>query len=269
MTLMAGQDTIERVTGGAAKTSGISSTFLGLLGAERLAGSSVLDVGTGWGRLALELAPRCRRVVGIDREVALIEDARRRAAAAGVANAEVVVADAEAGEYHAFNPTWSSPTCACRTRSSSGLAGCWRPGAPSASWRSRLSSGARRGDARASPTMSRGLVPCSTPAGSRWNTSRSSARRDSTPPWRPRWPRWWDWRTSGGVTAAGSGTSSTWRRAGERSRVAIRSSRRAGDDADHPRVDRRRPRPPARPPLRSLRRAPRTHRPTPTPPSAP
>ncbi|PYO00938.1 MAG: hypothetical protein DMD89_06670 [Candidatus Rokuibacteriota bacterium] len=104
MTLMAGQDTIECVTGAAAKTSGISSTFLGLLGTEPLAGSSVLDVGTGWGRLALELAPRSRRIVGIDREVALIEDARRRAGAAGIANAEFVVADAEAGEYHAFTP---------------------------------------------------------------------------------------------------------------------------------------------------------------------
>src|SRR5436309_2067859 len=104
MTLMAGQDTIECVAGAAAKTSGISSTFLGLLGTEPLAGSSVLDVGTGWGRLALELAPRSRRIVGLG----------------------------------------------------------------------------RRG-----------------------------------------WLRWWDWRTSGGVTAAGSGTSSTWRRAGERSRAAI------------------------------------------------
>src|SRR5206468_4129391 len=85
------------------------------------------------------------------------------------------------------HPTWSSPTCACRTRSSSGLAGCWRPGVPSASWRSRPSSGARQGDARASPTMSRGLEPCSTPTGSRSSISRSSARRNSTPPWRERW----------------------------------------------------------------------------------
>ncbi len=104
MTLMGGQDTIECVTGAEAKTRGISPTFLGLLGAEPLAGLTVLDVGTGWGRLALELAPRCRRIVGIDREPSLIEDARRRAAAAGIANAEFVVADAEAGEYQAFTP---------------------------------------------------------------------------------------------------------------------------------------------------------------------
>jgi len=101
---MAGQDTIECVARAAAKTSGISPMFLGLLGAEPLSGSTVLDVGTGWGRLALELAPRCRHVVGIDREPSLIEDARRRASAAGITNAEFVVADAESGEYRVFTP---------------------------------------------------------------------------------------------------------------------------------------------------------------------
>jgi len=101
---MAGQDTIECVARAAAKTSGISPTFLGLLGAEPLAGLTVLDVGTGWGRLALDLAPRCRHVVGIDREPSLIEDARHRASAAGITNAEFVVVDAETGEYRVFTP---------------------------------------------------------------------------------------------------------------------------------------------------------------------
>ncbi|MBI4247098.1 MAG: class I SAM-dependent methyltransferase [Candidatus Rokubacteria bacterium] len=64
----------------------------------------MLDVGTGRGRLALALAPHCRRVIGIDREPALIDEARGRAAAAGIANAEFVVADAEVGEYAAFAP---------------------------------------------------------------------------------------------------------------------------------------------------------------------
>jgi predicted TPR repeat methyltransferase len=104
MTLMGGQDTIECVTGAAAKTSGISPTFLTLLAAEPLADLTVLDVGTGWGRLAFELASRCHRIIGIDREPSLIEDARRRAAEAGIANAEFVVADAETGEYHVFTP---------------------------------------------------------------------------------------------------------------------------------------------------------------------
>jgi len=102
---MGAQDTIECVTGAAAKTSGISPTFLGLLGAEPLASLTVLDVGTGWGRLALELAPRCHGIVGIDREPSLIDDARRRAVAAGIANAEFVVADAEVGEYRIFMPS--------------------------------------------------------------------------------------------------------------------------------------------------------------------
>src|SRR5919201_940783 len=46
---------------------GISAAFLKLLADERLAGRTVLDVGTGRGRLALALAPRCGRVVGVGR----------------------------------------------------------------------------------------------------------------------------------------------------------------------------------------------------------
>lgn len=64
----------------------------------------MLDVGTGTGRLALALAPRCRRVIGIDRDAAAIEEARARAVHAGLANVEFVVMDAEAGDYTAFAP---------------------------------------------------------------------------------------------------------------------------------------------------------------------
>lgn len=80
------------------------ATLLALLEAEPLADLVALDVGTGRGRLAFALAPRCRRVVGIDREPTLIDEARRRAASAGVDNVEFVVADAEAVEYAAFHP---------------------------------------------------------------------------------------------------------------------------------------------------------------------
>jgi SAM-dependent methyltransferase len=59
----------------------------------------VLDVGTGRGRLALALAPHCRRVVGIDIDAAAIEEARRRAAAAGLGNVQFVVADAEQVDF--------------------------------------------------------------------------------------------------------------------------------------------------------------------------
>ena len=60
----------------------ISPAFLKLLADEDLAGRTVLDVGTGRGRLALALAPRAGRVVGIDRDEVSLTDARREAAAA-------------------------------------------------------------------------------------------------------------------------------------------------------------------------------------------
>ena len=84
---------------------GISPAFLALVASEPLARQTALDVGTGRGRVAVALAPHCRRVVGVDREPAAIDEARRRAAAAGLTNVEFVVADAEAVEYAAFEPT--------------------------------------------------------------------------------------------------------------------------------------------------------------------
>ena len=83
---------------------GLSPVFQRLLTAEPLADQGALDIGTGRGRLALWLAPRCRRVTGVDRDASAIEDARRRASSAGIGNAEFVVFDAEAGEYAAFAP---------------------------------------------------------------------------------------------------------------------------------------------------------------------
>src|SRR5881296_1408561 len=83
---------------------GISPAFLKLLAAERLEGRTVLDVGTGRGRLALALAPRCGRVVGIDRDETALTAARQAADAAGLRNLEFVAADAESGEYSGFAP---------------------------------------------------------------------------------------------------------------------------------------------------------------------
>jgi ubiquinone/menaquinone biosynthesis C-methylase UbiE len=71
---------------------------------EALGGATALDVGTGWGLLALALAPRCRRVIGIDRDAAAISEARRRAEISGADNVEFVVADAEEQEYTLFAP---------------------------------------------------------------------------------------------------------------------------------------------------------------------
>src|SRR2546428_2199070 len=89
---------------GTTTAEGISPAFLGLLAAEPLKERAVLDVGAGRGRLALALAGRCRRVVGIDRDVAAIAEAVRRAGALGLANVEFIIADAEAVEYGAFAP---------------------------------------------------------------------------------------------------------------------------------------------------------------------
>jgi len=82
----------------------ISPAFLKLLADEDLAGRTVLDVGTGRGRLALALAPRAGRVVGIDRDEVALTDARREAAAAGLTNVEFLGLDAEADEYVGLEP---------------------------------------------------------------------------------------------------------------------------------------------------------------------
>ena len=85
-------------------TDGLSPVFLELLKAEPLATLTVLDAGTGAGRLALTLAPHCRAVVGVEREARSIEEARRRAAAAGLSNVRFVVGDIEVEEYTPFKP---------------------------------------------------------------------------------------------------------------------------------------------------------------------
>jgi SAM-dependent methyltransferase len=80
----------------ASTPAGVNETFWRLLLDEPLAGATVVDVGTGTGRIALALAPLCRRVVGIERDPALAEEARRRAAAGGIGNVEFALADADA-----------------------------------------------------------------------------------------------------------------------------------------------------------------------------
>lgn len=84
--------------------AGISPRFLGLIEAEGLGDKRVLDVGCGWGRLSLALAPRARRVDGLDRDAALIAEARRRAVEGGVLNVEFHEVDAEREEYARFAP---------------------------------------------------------------------------------------------------------------------------------------------------------------------
>ena len=83
---------------------GVSPAFWKLVLEEPLAGATVLDVGTGSGRIALALAPRCRHVVGVERESDLVEEAMRRAAALGIANASFLVADADSTDYAPLVP---------------------------------------------------------------------------------------------------------------------------------------------------------------------
>lgn len=83
---------------------GLSPRFLGLFNGESLRAQRLLDVGCGWGRVALALAPECGAVVGLDREPALIAEARGRAAAAGMTSVEFHVADVEADEYVRWRP---------------------------------------------------------------------------------------------------------------------------------------------------------------------
>jgi len=87
-----------------ARHRGVSPRLLLLLEAERLADRRVLDVGCGWGRLALALAQLARSVVGLDRDAGQLAEARRRAAEAGLANVEFHEADVEVAEYDRWAP---------------------------------------------------------------------------------------------------------------------------------------------------------------------
>jgi ubiquinone/menaquinone biosynthesis C-methylase UbiE len=82
--------------------AGLSPTFWKLVTEEPLRESLVLDLGTGQGRVALAVAAHCRHVVGVDREPDVIDEARRRAEAAGIGNASFLVADADLVDYGAL-----------------------------------------------------------------------------------------------------------------------------------------------------------------------
>jgi len=86
------------------QAAGVSPRFLDLLAREPLRDGRVLDVGCGSGRLSLALAPIARWVVGLDRDAAAIEEARRRAAVAGLGNVEFHEADVEAEPYSPWHP---------------------------------------------------------------------------------------------------------------------------------------------------------------------
>lgn len=90
---------------------GVSARFWELLQAERLEQADVLDVGTGHGRIAVALGPRCRRVLGIDRDPTVLAEARRCATAGGARNVDFAEIDAEARvDYLGLTPAWTRPT---------------------------------------------------------------------------------------------------------------------------------------------------------------
>jgi SAM-dependent methyltransferase len=86
------------------QAAGVSPRFLDLLAREPLGELRVLDVGCGSGRLTLAMAPAARSVVGLDRDTAALEEARRHAAAAGLANVEFHEADVESASYEGWRP---------------------------------------------------------------------------------------------------------------------------------------------------------------------
>ncbi|HZS34814.1 MAG TPA: class I SAM-dependent methyltransferase [Methylomirabilota bacterium] len=80
----------------------LSATLVRWLDEASLAGRTVLDVGTGTGALALHLAARARRVLGIDVDAGALVEAQRQARRAGLGNVVFVVADAEQADYRAL-----------------------------------------------------------------------------------------------------------------------------------------------------------------------
>lgn len=82
----------------------VSPRFLALLTAEGLEGKRALDVGCGQGRITRWLAPRVKHAVGLDRDAAALETARRLAEGAGIANVEFHAADVEREEYERWRP---------------------------------------------------------------------------------------------------------------------------------------------------------------------
>jgi len=96
------KETRGRAPGDGGGQGSLSPTLVAWLGEEPLHGRAVVDLGTGTGRLALHLAPRVRRVVGIDTDAGALVEAQRQARRAGLANVLFVVADAERTDYRAF-----------------------------------------------------------------------------------------------------------------------------------------------------------------------
>jgi SAM-dependent methyltransferase len=88
-----------RAAWGSFTWSDFEPMFLERLDREHFTDATVLDLGTGRGRLALHLAPRAGRVVGIDTDDRALSIARDQARALGISNATFLPADADTANY--------------------------------------------------------------------------------------------------------------------------------------------------------------------------
>ncbi len=88
-----------RATWGTFEWSDFEALFEERLAAEDFSDATVLDLGTGEGRLALVLAPLAKLVVGIDVDEDALATAREQARTSGVSNVTFVPADAETANY--------------------------------------------------------------------------------------------------------------------------------------------------------------------------
>jgi len=88
-----------RATWGTFEWSDFEDMFIERLAREDFSDRTVLDLGTGTGRLALYLAPRAGRVVGIDTDEGALAAARDRARTLRASNVTFVPADADTANY--------------------------------------------------------------------------------------------------------------------------------------------------------------------------
>ena len=88
-----------RAAWGTFEWSDFEPMFVERLAREDFTDATVLDLGTGKGRLALYLAPRAGRVVGIDTDGDALAAARDQARSLRISNATFVPADADSANY--------------------------------------------------------------------------------------------------------------------------------------------------------------------------
>src|SRR2546428_11084769 len=82
----------------------LNRMFLEQLRREDYRRRTVMDIGTGTGRVVWEIAPRAHRVIGVDRDEARLREARAYAGVRGFSRVEFVLGDAETTAWNAWHP---------------------------------------------------------------------------------------------------------------------------------------------------------------------